>query len=838
MYQYQPMQLPDFSQAGREMVSGLGALVMMQQARESERRASSEAALGRAERAADREAKLRAQTLEDARLRRQDDRQAFADLMTLRKYERESVVSDLQNIQVLQQMEKRKDQEQLELVHQGDISVAMNAGSPAESALAIGRMASDGVLSGLRPELQQQLLTLQSGQHSTPIPIAGEAAIPLSAIDGMLRSSDEDQKARALAVYFSQNGSEQELGSYGLSPATIAMGKRLAGIAGNHEAAKQAGAIQKQFQNLSQQRALLLGYIQSSIGSTDPAVRGEAEKAKEQLRALKPAMQSLQTLFENLPKTSGMSLDPNTGSIEFDSGVPAAMLVAEGFSDSFRTKGVFTPYEQRLAGLAEDAKAGKLDRDTFMKRAQQLKNELPNPQDFTVSMDHLFVLARAKSEGSLDPYSEDAARVLGNTDWSKGIGQVETAVGGNPVAFISRVLGKDFVEAAANHASYQENRDDFERKGDLPGLTKKAPRVTRDQALQELRSLKALEEFLPADEFSGVQRSRLRFLEDALEMTLDPATGDYLHVSQVSAPGAFPEKWRAFHTEAYRSGITDAIFANPRYEDELLGDAAKEAEVVFRSATVIGSPRLQALSWARGMLQGGAEKDKFFSLMTSSERSTMVGRAEASLLRRGATRGGALFGRPVSYTYTYENLGGMTPAQYKASAWVSRRALDGVSPATTGYKKDELVARIKDLMAEFDRQSKAFSRYGASDIDYSFFVRQDPELRAKVGLLLDHLRRKKGGLEGSPEEAKALNRMLGNSDYGYEGYEGYGTTGPSVFDVLLTPKSPSVSGASGAAGTQAPQTPEAEAPRSRATPAAEKAEGNPLRRASVNFGGE
>ncbi|HOO87426.1 MAG TPA: hypothetical protein PK442_06970, partial [Synergistales bacterium] len=599
MYQYQPMQLPDFSQAGREMVSGLGALVMMQQARESERRASSEAALGRAERAADREAKLRAQMLEDARLRRQDDRQAFADLMTLRKYERESVVSDLQNIQVLQQMEKRKGQEQLELVHQGDISLALNAGSPAESALAIGRMASDGVLSGLRPELQQQLLTLQSGQHSTPIPIAGEAAIPLSAIDGMLRSSDEDQKARALAVYFSQNGSEQALGSYGLSPATIAMGKRLAGITGNHEAAKQAGAIQKQFQNLSQQRALLLGYIQSSIGSTDPAVRGEAEKAKEQLRALKPAMQSLQTLFENLPKTSGMSLDPNTGSIEFDSGVPAAMLVAEGFSDSFRTKGVFAPFEQQLASLAEDAKAGKLDRDTFMKRAQQLKNELPNPQDFTVSMDRLFVLARAKSEGRLDPYSDEAVGLLSSTDWSKGIGQVETAVGGNPVAFVSRVLGKDFVEAAANYAAYKENVADFERKGELPGLTKKAPRVTRDQALQELRDLKTLEELLPEDEFSGVQRSRLRFLEDALEMTLDPATGDYLHVSQVSAPGAFPEEARALHTEAYRSGITDAIFANPRYEDELLGDATKEAKAVFRSATIVGSPRQQALTLAR-----------------------------------------------------------------------------------------------------------------------------------------------------------------------------------------------------------------------------------------------
>ena len=785
MYQYQPMQLPDFSQAGREVVSGLGALVMMQQARESERRASSEAALDRAERAADREAKLRAQMLEDARLRRQDDRQAFADLMTLRKYERESVVSDLQNIQVLQQMETRKRQEQLEITHQYDISLAMNAGSPAESALAIGRMSSNGILSGLRPELQQQLLTLQSGQHSTPIPIAGEAAIPLSAIDGMLRSSDEDQKARALAVYFSQNGSEQELGSYGLSPATIAMGKRLAGITGNHEAAKQAGAIQKQFQNLSQQRALLLGYIQSSIGSTDPAVRGEAEKAKEQLRALKPAMQSLQTLFENLPKTSGMSLDPNTGSIEFDSGVPAAMLVAEGFSDSFRTKGVFAPFEQQLASLAEDAKAGKLDRDTFMKRAQQLKNELPNPPDFTVSMDHLFVLARAKSEGSLDPYSEDAARVLGNTDWSKGIGQVETAVGGNPVAFISRVLGKDFVEAAANYASYQENRDDFERKGELPGLTKKAPRVTRDQALQELRDLKTLEELLPEDEFSGVQRSRLRFLEDALEMAWDPATGDYVPTAMVHTLPGYSESSSEFHRMAYRQGVTGKYIENPRYYNNLGGDASDEAAVVFRSGTIFGLGKYAESELAKALSGDATSRAAVFDLLTEAEQSTVFGRGAGALGRRVATgvKGGVL-GRELGYQKTYDQLGGMSVPQYKASAWLSKRVFDGVSPSATPAKKDELVARIKDLMAEFDKQSEEFSRYGASDIDYSFFVRQDPELRAKVGLLLDHLRRKKGGLEGSPEEAKALNRMLGNSDYGYEGY---GTTGPSVLSTLFTP---------------------------------------------------
>jgi len=123
-----------------------------------------------------------------------------------------------------------------------------------------------------------------------------------------------------------------------------------------------------------------------------------------------------------------------------------------------------------------------------------------------------------------------------------------------------------------------------------------------------------------------------------------------------------------------------------------------------------------------------------------------------------------------------------------------------VSPATTGEKKDELITRVKDLVAEFDRQSKDFSRYGASDIDYSFFVRQDPELRAKVGLLLDHLRRKKGGLEGSPEEAKVLNRMLGNSDYGYEGY---GTSGPSALSTLLAPlgaPSPQATEAPGAEG--------------------------------------
>ena len=793
MYQYQPMQLPDFSQAGREVVSGLGALVMMQQARESERRASSEAALDRAERAADREAQLRAQMLEDARLRRQDDRQAFADLMTLRKYERESVVSDLQNIQVLQQMETRKRQEQLEITHQYDISLAMNAGSPAESALAIGRMSSNGILSGLRPELQQQLLTLQSGQHSTPIPIAGEAAIPLSAIDGMLRSSDEDQKARALAVYFSQNGSEQVLDKfYGLSPATIARGRQLAKVTGNHETAKQAGAIQARYKELALARAGMLGVLKNAAAG-DSAAQDSVPEAKKQLADIAVLMGGWQTQFEAL---SGMRLDPDSGSIAEDFGVPAAMRYADGFSNATRMKGVFNQYEQQLSGLLDDVKSNKISKDTFDARVNGLKQNLPNPQAFSAAMDELFVLARQRSSGELDPYSERVAKILGDTSWMNGIATAEAAVGGNPMLVLHEVLGSEFVEAAANNIEYQKNKSDYVSKGELPGPTKRVPKVSRMQARKEFEALDLLISTLSPDQISGVKLARHRFLKDELGM-VRKSDGSFSSTTELQADPALYDRLREFHAEA-RSRLAAPFLDSPEFDNDINGTADDEAQAIASAASA-ASTNIELAAGNLGFHEPGLiipatvlkaaygdpdDRDAAFGLFSLYSASGRPMRAGATAVRMAHTAASFLGNTRPLYTIAFKELGGMTFTQYQMSAWLSDRLWNGTSPGTSKSEMLDIAARLADLIPAFDRQDARYRRGGGPKIDFSLFVRSDPELARRLEELLVLVEAESSDPTNDPT-VKALHRIRGDRDFGYGS-----RVGSSPLSLFL-PKSPS-----------------------------------------------